>query len=213
MASAPSRALSTRKPLRERTRVTRTRMPGSSSTTSARRSPVTGSSQTPKQSQQDHESNQGANYTNNVATEELPSVSGKRCPHRNDVIEPDVDRSRSSHELYELRAVSAVDVGDRPFFALRHAVQIELQLDLLFVHRRGLELVVVIARNRLISFFGHALLRVSQCAKSVPVRDERRRRMQRKGRGRSRRGPAARAASRRWRCLPRHRSDSRRCRN
>src|SRR6476469_8386962 len=77
-------------------------------------------------------------------------------PHRNNVIEPDIDRPRSRHELHELRAIGGVDVGDRSLFALRYAFEIELQLDLLLVHRCCFELVVVIARNRLISFFGHS---------------------------------------------------------
>src|SRR5688500_7640091 len=79
--------------------------------------------------------------------------------HGNDLIEPDLHLAGIRIEFDELRSVGGVDIGDPASLSLADTVQVELELDLLLMHRRGLELVVVIARNRFVPFLGHKPLR------------------------------------------------------
>jgi hypothetical protein len=82
-----------------------------------------------------------------------------RVSHGNDVVEPDLYRPLWRNEFHELGTVGAIDIGDCPGLSLGDALQIEFQLHQLLVHRRFFELVVVVAGNRLIPFFGHCFPR------------------------------------------------------
>src|ERR1041385_4879441 len=75
--------------------------------------------------------------------------------HGDDVIEADLQVPGAGAEADELRAVRSVDVVDDAGLPLRHAVEVELQLYPLLMHRRGFQLVVVVTRNRAVRFRIH----------------------------------------------------------
>src|SRR5438270_10697343 len=88
---------------------------------------------------------------------------------RDDVIEADLERAAIiGNETDPLRAVGRVDVRDLSAAALRHAFEVELQLDAVLVHRRRLELVVVVAGDRFVMLFGHSLPPAGSYAEAVP---------------------------------------------
>src|SRR4051794_20561847 len=90
--------------------------------------------------------------------------------HGDDVIEADLQLAGARAEADELRAVRSVDVVYYSRFPLRHAVEIELELDPLLVHRRGFQLVVVVARNRAVRFRIHGNPPCRSTSRSMPDR-------------------------------------------
>src|SRR5687768_8541460 len=89
--------------------------------------------------------------------------------HGDDVIQTNLERPGIGGEADELRAIGRVDVLDAPALLLRHPLEIELQLHNVPVHCGSFELVVVITRDRLVTFFRHAFPSEEGCdSGSVP---------------------------------------------